>query len=392
MNYADRVKDTSASVGQGAMTLFGAPITGFRSFLSAFPSGAVDVPYAIDDGMGNWEIGIGSFSDSVLTRTQVLSSSSNGGLVDFVAGKKSVICTLPADLVESATNRSIAAASESAGHAVQTAQDKAQTGLDRVATAADRVQTGQDAATAGAQAGIATTQAQSAALSAQTAADMAGAATTKAGEASASADTASTKASEAAASEAAAATSATNAAASATKASTSATAAASSANSALTAPGTSATSTTSNAIGTGSKTFTIQTGKAYAVGQFVVVAQTSNPANFMVGQITAYNSGTGSLTVSVSTSSGSGTITDWTVALCAVPSAYAVEQADVGTAPNQIPLNQYLGSMAFRDSVMAPVPNSATASGVPGDLAQDGSFLYICTAPNAWKRVALSSW
>lgn len=155
MNYADRVKDTSASVGTGPMTLFGAPITGFRSFLSAFPSGAVDVPYAIDDGMGNWEIGIGSFSDSVLTRTQVLSSSSNGGLVDFVAGKKSVICTLPADLVESATNRSIAAASESAGHAVQTAQDKAQTGLDRaataddrLATAADRVQTGADALSA----------------------------------------------------------------------------------------------------------------------------------------------------------------------------------------------------------------------------------------------------
>lgn len=69
-----------------------------------------------------------------------------------------------------------------------------------------------------------------------------------------------------------------------------------------------------------------------------------------------------------------------------------VSQADIGTAPNQTPLNQYLGSMAFRDSVMAPVPDSATASGVPGNLAQDGSFLYICTAPNAWKRVALSSW
>lgn len=154
MNYADRVKDTSASVGTGPITLFGAPITGFRTFLSAFPSGAVDVPYAIDDGAGNWEIGIGSFADSVLTRTQVLSSSSNGGLVDFVAGKKSVICTLPADLVESATNRSIAAASESAGHAVQTAQDKAQTGLDRAAAE----QAAADAA------GHATNAAQSAAL------------------------------------------------------------------------------------------------------------------------------------------------------------------------------------------------------------------------------------
>ena len=178
MNYADRVKDTSASVGTGPITLFGAPITGFRSFLSAFPSGAVDVPYAIDDGAGNWEIGIGSFADSVLTRTQVLSSSSNGGLVDFVAGKKSVICTLPADLVESATNRSIAAASESAGHAVQTAQDKAQTGLDRAATAADRLataadklQTGADALSASSAKAAAESAASSAAESALSAAD-----------------------------------------------------------------------------------------------------------------------------------------------------------------------------------------------------------------------------
>lgn len=135
MNYADRVKDTSASVGTGPITLFGAPITGFRSFLSAFPSGAVDVPYAIDDGAGSWEIGIGSFADNVLTRTQVLSSSSNGGLVDFVAGKKSVICTLPADLVESATNRSIAAAS-AAESAASSAAESASSAAEQAAAAA----------------------------------------------------------------------------------------------------------------------------------------------------------------------------------------------------------------------------------------------------------------
>ena len=194
MNYADRVKDTSASVGTGPITLFGAPITGFRSFLSVFPSGAVDVPYVIDDGEGNWEIGIGSFADSVLTRTQVLSSSSNGGLVDFVAGKKSVICTLPADLVESATNRSIAAASESAGHAVQTAQDRAQTAIDKAATAEDRMQTGADASAASSAKGAAELAASSASVSANAASLGAETSTAKAVEASASAAMASTKA------------------------------------------------------------------------------------------------------------------------------------------------------------------------------------------------------
>lgn len=38
------------------------------------------------------------------------------------------------------------------------------------------------------------------------------------------------------------------------------------------------------------------------------------------------------------------------------------------------------------------VPASATASGSAGEKAYDGSYLYICTAANTWKRVALASW
>src|SRR6266851_1357159 len=52
----------------------------------------------------------------------------------------------------------------------------------------------------------------------------------------------------------------------------------------------SATSTSSFEIGTGSKTFAIQAGKAFAVNQWVIVQETSNPANQMLGQITAYSS------------------------------------------------------------------------------------------------------
>lgn len=91
--------------------------------------------------------------------------------------------------------------------------------------------------------------------------------------------------------------------------------AAASAASALLAPGTSATSTTSTTIGTGSKTITIQTGKAFAVGQFVVIASAAGPSNYMAGQITAHDSGTGSLTVLVATIGGGGTLADWVVSL-----------------------------------------------------------------------------
>ena len=96
-----------------------------------------------------------------------------------------------------------------------------------------------------------------------------------------------------------------------------ATNAAASAATAVNAPGTSATSSTSLAIGTGSKSLTVQTVKAFVVGQWVTITSTASPANWMHGQITAYTSGTGALVVNVAMVGGSGTIASWTVALSA---------------------------------------------------------------------------
>lgn len=93
--------------------------------------------------------------------------------------------------------------------------------------------------------------------------------------------------------------------------------AAASAATAVNAPGTSATSTTSLAVGTGSKSLTIQTGKALVVGEWVTITSTASPANWMHGQITAYTSGTGALVVNVGMTGGSGTIASWTVGLAA---------------------------------------------------------------------------
>lgn len=115
-----------------------------------------------------------------------------------------------------------------------------------------------------------------------------------------------------------ASTAATTATTQAGIATTQAASATASASSALNAPGTSATSTTSTLIGTGSKAITIQTAKAFSVGQTVVLASAANVANQMIGQITAHNSGTGSLTVNVSAVGGSGTYADWVVSLSAL--------------------------------------------------------------------------
>ncbi len=77
------------------------------------------------------------------------------------------------------------------------------------------------------------------------------------------------------------------------------------------------TSASSVAIGTGSKSFTIGTGKGFAVGQFVTVTDQASAVNYMVGNVTAYVAGV--LTVNVTATGGSGTKTAWRIAVSGVP-------------------------------------------------------------------------
>lgn len=80
-------------------------------------------------------------------------------------------------------------------------------------------------------------------------------------------------------------------------------------------PNTRATSTTNDAIALGPTTITIEPGKALSVGQSVKMAMTVAPTNWMFGDITAYDSGTGSLTINVTAISGNGNSSAWTVSV-----------------------------------------------------------------------------
>lgn len=91
--------------------------------------------------------------------------------------------------------------------------------------------------------------------------------------------------------------------------------AAASAASALNAPGTNGTSATSVSIGMGTKVFSTQAGKAWSKGQGLTVASFANPQNQMRGIITSY-SGT-SLTMEVNAIGGSGSFSDWVIAMSA---------------------------------------------------------------------------
>lgn len=57
----------------------------------------------------------------------------------------------------------------------------------------------------------------------------------------------------------------------------------------------------------------------------------------------------------------------------------------VFTATDQI---QFTGKVILPTST----PSSATDTGVTGQIAWDASYIYICTATNTWKRVAIATW
>jgi hypothetical protein len=73
------------------------------------------------------------------------------------------------------------------------------------------------------------------------------------------------------------------------------------------------TSSTSLTIGTGSKTLTVGTGLAYTVDQDIVIANAAGIS--MNGPVTSYVTGNGQLIVNVTSTSGSGTYTSWSVNL-----------------------------------------------------------------------------
>lgn len=95
------------------------------------------------------------------------------------------------------------------------------------------------------------------------------------------------------------------------------------------------TSTSSVAIGTGSKSFTTQSGKFFNAGNFLMIISSSSPSNYMTGNVTSY-SGT-SLTVNMLYIGGSGTFNDWGIFVAGRP-------GDTGSGGNADTLNGQSGS------------------------------------------------
>jgi len=94
---ADRVRETTTTVGIGSIALAGAA-TGYQSF-SVIGNGNTTYYCVAGQGTSEWEVGIGTYTSSgtTLARTTILSSSNSGLIVNFSAGVKDVFVTYPSE-------------------------------------------------------------------------------------------------------------------------------------------------------------------------------------------------------------------------------------------------------------------------------------------------------
>lgn len=97
---ADRVRETTTTVGTGTVNLAGAP-TGFVTFVSGIGSGNRCAYAIVHQTLNQWEVGVGlvtSGSPNTLQRLTVYDGTSGTSNVNFSAGTKDVFVSLAADV------------------------------------------------------------------------------------------------------------------------------------------------------------------------------------------------------------------------------------------------------------------------------------------------------
>jgi hypothetical protein len=100
------------------------------------------------------------------------------------------------------------------------------------------------------------------------------------------------------------------------------------------------TSTSSVEIGTGEKTFTVETGKTFSTGMTGKVYVTASAAKYVMGTITSYNSETGVLVMNVTCRSSTGTYDAWTATFDTAPVASETTTVEI-TVTGEAPLTGF---------------------------------------------------
>lgn len=93
---ADRVQETSTTIGTGAIALAGATLPSMNTFASAFANGALVGYVVLNQAVQTeWEKGIGTYNANAIARTYVTGGSNGTSPVNFSAGTKLVMSVAP---------------------------------------------------------------------------------------------------------------------------------------------------------------------------------------------------------------------------------------------------------------------------------------------------------
>ena len=137
-------------------------------------------------------------------------------------------------------------------------------------------------------------------------------------------------------------------------------------------------SSTSIAVSTGSKTLTTSGSFTWAAGMFVTIARTSATANYLFGQVVSYNTSTDQLVVNVTSVAGSGTYTDWTIAIAPpglAPSTFTGPATiTVGSGSDALRITQTGAGNAL------VVEDSASTDSTPFVINTDGNVIVGATS------------
>lgn len=127
------------------------------------------------------------------------------------------------------------------------------------------------------------------------------------------------------------------------------------------------------------------------------------------GTAIGYAAASGEYTVSLGVSAAGTTTADYSVFIGADTTSGGTDQTNeivigygvAGNGTNTVTIgdaaisHNYFNGVIVGDGlrIKSPtVPASASATGTAGDIAWDADYIYICTATDTWKRVAISTW
>lgn len=151
--------------------------------------------------------------------------------------------------------------------------------------------------------------------------------------------------------------------------------------------GTTGQSSTSLSVGSGTKTLTASTGKAWVIGAWVHLVSAGGIGNVMVGQVLDYDVDTGELQVNVGAFAGSGTYSDWLIGLSSPQAPITSALIANGALAAKVGAEGGLLLPGDADAPLKAVPKQQMDAAVASVIAPGALQAFaMSSAPSGWLK------